>query len=200
MREWLTKTPILSSHSWRWPCFCQSNVTLFCDLISGYPNRLTRWERKMFYHHSSSWHVAGSSGSWTGSSWVSCPTARPRVPFPLPCQMICVTWTRGTEFNGGMIIIITLSLIFTADLLLSSSPQLSSLHVSDPSKLVLESVNRVFSGSFSCIGVNPAGRSSMSNSIKLKVGLLRIAATKKPCRLLLCSQYYRFGIHLVQPN
>ena len=88
----------------------------------------------------------------------------------------------------------------TADLLLSTSPQLSSLHVSDPSKLVLESVNRVFSGSFSCIGVNPAGRSSMSNSIKLKVGLLRIAATKKPYRLLLCSQYYRFGIHLVQPN
>ena len=95
-------------------------MTLFCDLISGYPNRLTRWARKMFYQHWSCWSIAGSSGSWTVSSWASCPTARPRVPFPLPSQMICVTWTRGKEFNGEMIIIITLAQIFIADLLLSS--------------------------------------------------------------------------------
>ena len=71
---------------------------------------------------------------------------------------------------------------------------LTSLHDSDPSKLVLESVNRVFSGSFSCIGVNPAGRSSMSNSIKLKVGFSHLMSH------ILAISNFRSGIRLVKPN
>jgi len=39
----------------------------------------------------------------------------------------------------------------------------------DPSKLVLESVNRHFYGNFSCIGISLAGRSHMSNSLLLEV-------------------------------
>ena len=39
----------------------------------------------------------------------------------------------------------------------------------DPSKLLLESVNRHFSGNFSCIGLNMAGSSNMSDHVHLEV-------------------------------
>ena len=74
-----------------------------------------------------------------------------------PSQLLQVQW-----FMDGM--------------LLNSLPQCgprAELCDVDPSKLLLENVNRHFSGHFSCTGLTSAGSSQMSPPLLLEVRVLR---------------------------
>ena len=58
----------------------------------------------------------------------------------------------------------------------------------DPSKLLLEHVSRHFHGNFSCIGMNAAGPSPMSDPIELVV--LYPPGTKLTCWMDMISDFW----------